>query len=176
MDSDVVTLRDPFPILRKQLAPQDTMVLASVDGRFPDEDPHECERAYSHEQRWGRSAAQWKLCGGFFYLQSSRAALQFLRDWERRLQGPDAGAKNQPHYNAALRAVAPSLRVEVMACDLFPNGYRYSSTRWRAAQNRTPIAVHANWIKGSTLKQQHLRSRGLWRTSFTSRAMNDSTK
>lgn len=183
MDTDVVALRDPMPILHAQLAALGAsgrdatagLVLASVDGRFPDEDPHECGRAYSESTRWGRSAGGGKLCGGLFYLRSGPGTLRFLRDWERRLRGPGAGAKNQPHYNEALRSASGTLQVEVMPCDLFPNGYRYNSAAWKAAQRRAPVVVHANWMKGAAVKQQRLQSWGLWRGSGTTWGANGST-
>ncbi len=210
MDTDVVALANPFPIIRAQLhlaalsddgaelsgddaapgsvpgswsptdrtasrgssqrralgapaAPGAPALLASVDGRVPDEDLHECRVAYTGDGRWGRSAGGWKLCGGLFYVQPGAAALAFLRDWERRLRAPGAGAKNQPHYNEALRAHQQALRVVVLPCDLFPNGFRFASAAWRTAQRRSPVLVHANWLKGSRAKHERLRQWGLWR-------------
>ena len=192
MDTDVVALANPFTTIRAQLelvarskdvsdlAGDDAIgdlrgshaigssagtpvLLASVDGRVPEEDWHECAVAYTEDARWGRSAGGWKLCGGLFYLQQGSASLAFLRDWERRLRAPGAGAKNQPHYNEALRAHRHTLPVRVLPCDLFPNGYRYSSATWRAAQRRSPVLVHANWLKGSRAKHERLREWGLWR-------------
>ena len=157
MDTDVVALSDPLAAVRAQRAEihgdrggsnsgssggsSGGVLLASVDGRVPAENPHECERTYTQDARWGRSAGGWKLCGGLFYLEHSAAALSFLHDWERRLRAPGAGAKNQPHYNEALRA-SPQMRVHVLPCDLFPNGFRYANGAWRRAQRRAPIAVH----------------------------------
>ena len=161
MDTDVVALTNPFPSIRAQLDDANQsgggsggLILASVDGRVPEEDLHECRRVYTVDVRWGRSASGWKLCGGLFYLRHGDAALGFLREWERRLRAPAAGAKNQPHYNEALRAVSCStsdtagcgsrLSVRILPCDLFPNGYRYASDEWRRAQRRKPLAVHNN--------------------------------
>ena len=163
MDTDVVALANPFPSIRAQLDEADQsggggsrgLILASVDGRVPEEDLHECRSAYTADARWGRSASGWKLCGGLFYLRHGDAALGFLREWERRLRAPAAGAKNQPHYNEALRAFGCSatadpqacsnrLSVRILPCDLFPNGYRYASEAWRHAQRRKPLAVHNN--------------------------------
>lgn len=60
MDTDVVVLHDPFPLLRDLLAANGAMegvhLLASVDGRVPDENLHECSHTYSNEARWGKSA------------------------------------------------------------------------------------------------------------------------
>ena len=183
MDTDVVALSNPFAIIRAQLAvgvelaaaasggmalPGATggLMLASVDGRVPEENLQECDRAYTHNARWGRSAGGWKLCGGLFYLQRWEAALAFLRDWERRLRSPGAGAKNQPHYNEALRAatlqLAAPLRVQLLSCELFPNGFRYSSDAWRRANRRPPVLVHNNWIKGSEAKLERFQRWGLW--------------
>ena len=113
--------------------------------------------------RWGRSAGGWKLCGGLFYLPRSEAALAFLGDWERRLRLPGSGAKNQPHYNEALKAAGRKLRVELLPCGLFPNGARYASDAWRRAQREGPVAVHNNWIKGLEAKEARFRAWGLWR-------------
>lgn len=168
MDTDVVALSNPFPAIYGQLAANalgavnsSGSILASVDGRFPDEDPTECGRAYTTSPRWGHSAGGWKLCGGLFYLSHSDAALDFLREWERKLRAPGSGAKNQPHYNEALRT-SDSLQVRVLPCDLFPNGYRYTSARWRGAQRRTPVLVHNNWIKGADAKLGRFKRWGMW--------------
>ena len=166
LDTDVVTLANPFPTIRSQLplagSSASALVLASVDGRVPAEDPRECGVAYSADARWGRSASGWKLCGGLFYVQQGSAALAFLRDWERRLRAPASGAKNQPHYNEALRAHQLTLPVRVLPCDLFPNGYRYASAAWRRAQTRSPLMVHGNWLKGSAAKLERFREWGMW--------------
>ena len=179
MDTDVITRVDPFPTIRAELqaaaaaaaeglersggvTSRGPVLLASVDGRVPEEDLHECRLAYSAEPRWGRSASGWKLCGGLFYVQRGSAALAFLRDWERRLRGPRAGAKNQPHYNEALRAHQASLTLRLLPCDLFPNGFRYASAAWRQAQRRSPLAVHGNWVKGSAAKLERFRQWGFW--------------
>jgi hypothetical protein len=169
MDTDVVALSDPLAAVRLQLASAgeasgarggSELLLASVDGRVPDEDLHECRRAYSAEARWGGSAGGWKLCGGLFYLRRGDAAIDFLRDWERRLKAPRAGAKNQPHYNDALRAAR--LQLQLLPCDLFPNGFRYASDAWRSAQHRRPVAVHANWVKTPAAKLARFHSWGMW--------------
>lgn len=167
MDTDVVALADPFAAVRRELA--DTaaaterggLLLASVDGRVPEENLHECRRAYTADPRWGRSAGGWKLCGGLFYLRRGDAAVAFLGDWERRLRAPRAGAKNQPHYNEALRAAA-ALRVRLLPCELFPNGFRYASEAWRRAQQRVPVAVHNNWVRrASAPRPRHEHTRPL---------------
>ena len=171
MDTDVVALADPFAVIRSQLAVIGNgdnaggLLLASVDGRVPDEDLHECRRQYSNDyQRWGRSAGGWKLCGGLFYLKRGDAAVAFLSDWERRLRAPGAGAKNQPHYNEALQkaSVGGALSVRLLPCELFPNGFRYASDAWRRAQSRKPVAVHNNWIKGHEAKLERFKRWGLW--------------
>ena len=166
MDTDVVALADPLPVLRDLLGANASssppQLLASVDGRFPDEDPRECAQYYSAETRWGASAGGSKLCGGLFYLRHGARSLALVDAWEARLRGPRAGAKNQPHYNDALRAAA-GLRVRVLPCDLFPNGYRYASESWRRAQRRPPLAVHNNWIKGHAAKLARFKEWGLWR-------------
>jgi rhamnogalacturonan II specific xylosyltransferase len=190
MDTDVVALANPFPVIRAQLGQRARMgggadggadddgggrglILASVDGRFPEEEVSECRRAYSPSARWGRSAGGWKLCGGLFYLRHGAGALAFLRDWERRLAAPGAGAKNQPHYNDALRsATASGMAVELLPCDRFPNGYRYASSAWRAAQaphTRKPVLVHNNWIKGHEAKLARFREWGMWMDNRTAR-------
>ena len=161
MDTDVVALANPFPFLGGLLEGNASVaLLASVDGRFPPEKPGECAQMYTHEARWGRSAGTSKLCGGLFYLRPGAPTLAFLRAWERRLHGAKAGAKNQPHYNEALRAVGLPLRL--LPCDLFPNGYRYASEAWRAAQRRRPLLVHNNWIVGHDAKLQRFRSWRMW--------------
>ena len=167
MDTDVVAVANPFPHVRALMAeqppPQVPLLLASVDGRVPDDNLRECGRTYtSDRRRWGRSAGGGKLCGGLFYLQHGVSATAFLQDWERRLRAPGAGAKNQPHYNEAISAAATSLSVRTLPCDLFPNGYRYGRAQWRSAQRRKPVLVHANWLKGAATKQQHLQAWGLW--------------
>ena len=136
------------------------LLLASVDGRVPDENLRECSQVYSADSRWGRSASGWKLCGGLFYLQHGDAALAFLREWERRLAAPGAGAKNQPHYNEALRRSGLDLRL--LPCDLFPNGYRYASETWRRAQRAKPVLVHNNWIKGHEAKLARFKEWDMW--------------
>ena len=177
MDTDVIALSNPFPVIRAQVAESfrehsksgssggsSGLLLASVDGRVPDEDLRECRQAYSSNRRWGRSAGGWKLCGGLFYLQHGNAALAFLREWENRLAKPGAGAKNQPHYNEALRTSSSGLSVQLLPCDLFPNGYRYASHAWRRAQGegRRPVLVHNNWIKGHEAKLSRFKEWGMW--------------
>ena len=85
-------------------------------------------------------------------------------EWERRLQDPHGPPghrlKNQPHFNAALRAAGT--RVKLLPCDLFPNGYRYASPSWRAAQRRAPISVHNNWIRGAAAKKRRFVEWGFW--------------
>ena len=130
MDTDVVALADPLPVLRDLLGANASsspppQLLASVDGRFPDEDPRECAQYYTAETRWGASAGGSKLCGGLFYLRHGARSLALVDAWEARLRGPRAGAKNQPHYNDAI--VATGVAVSLLPCDLFPNGYRYAS-------------------------------------------------
>jgi len=188
MDTDVVALSNPFTVVRAQLAAAGAMnaadvrggglLLASVDGRVSDENPRECSAQYSRSAQWGHSAGGWKLCGGLFYLPRSDSALAFLREWERRLATPNAGAKNQPHYNEALRAISEegvdkggggSLRVWLLPCELFPNGFRYASVVWRRAQRRSPVAVHNNWIKGLEAKEQRFRAWGMWNASASQR-------
>ena len=82
------------------------------------------------------------------------------RRWDERLRAPRAGAKNQPHYNEALRETRLSSRL--MPCDLFPNGYRYGSDAWRRAQTRPPLLVHNNWIKGAEAKRRCFEKWGMW--------------
>ena len=173
MDTDVVALSNPFPLIHAQLhelsrqgggtVGSGSTLIASVDGRVPEEDLTECGRAYSASARWGSSAGGWKLCGGLFYLQHGRASAAFLDEWERRLHGPGAGAKNQPHYNEALRTKASGLTLRLLPCDLFPNGFRYASEPWRRAQSRAPVLVHNNWIKGHDAKVARFQRWGMWR-------------
>jgi len=162
MDTDVVALANPFPRLRANLdaAGENTAILASVDGRVPATNLLECERSYSNDPQWGHSAGGWKLCGGLFYIRHSVAANAFLREWDRRLRAPGAGAKNQPHYNSALRETGIGFRL--MPCPTFPNGFRYASSAWRQAQSETPLLVHNNWIKGHAAKLERFRLWGLW--------------
>ena len=101
--------------------------------------------------------------------QHGRASARFLREWERRLHGPGAGAKNQPHYNEALRAGASELTMRLLPCDLFPNGYRYASDPWRRAQRRAPLLVHNNWIKGHEAKVARFRKWGMWQGELANR-------
>ena len=68
------------------------------------------------------SAGTWKLCSGLFLLQPGNASLDFVDRWAERLANKQAGAKNQPHYNAAL--AQSNLSATVLPCDLFPNGHR----------------------------------------------------
>ena len=171
MDTDVVALADPFPHIKLQTSKgmrgtgstgaEGGLWLASVDGRVPDENLSECAVSYTRDARWGRSTGGWKLCGGLFYVQPGHAALDVLHDWEKRLRTPGAGAKNQPHYNGALHD-SPTLRVRTLPCDLFPNGYRYASDAWRQVQQRRPVLVHNNWIKGSDAKLRRFREWGMW--------------
>ena len=119
------------------------------------------QQYYSAETRWGASAGGSKLCGGLFYLRHGARSLALVDDWEARLRGPRAGAKNQPHYNDAI--VATGVAVSLLPCDLFPNGYRYASESWRRAQRRPPLAVHNNWIKGHAAKLARFKEWGLWR-------------
>ena len=160
-DTDVVALRDPWPLVRSlaSAAPPATLI-ASVDGRVPADDPHECGASYSVDARWGTSSGGGKLCGGLFYLRAGEPALRFLDAWERLLRAPGAGAKNQPHYNAAVRATGLPLRV--LPCDLFPNGFRYADEAWRRAQRRAPVMVHNNWIKGHAAKLERFTRWHIW--------------
>ncbi|KAL1504223.1 hypothetical protein AB1Y20_010632 [Prymnesium parvum] len=167
MDTDVVTLSDPFPVLSTLLegkSREELSLLASVDGRVPDENVGECRVSYSKELRWGGSAGGWKLCGGLFFIRHSTASRDFLRMWEQRLQEPHAGAKNQPHYNEALRS--SKLPFRLLPCELFPNGYRYASAAWRSKFARIngsqPVLVHNNWIKGHEAKLSRFRMWGMW--------------
>ena len=45
----------------------------------------------------------------------------FVDAWAERLEAKQAGAKNQPHYNAAL--AQSNLSASVLPCNLFPNGH-----------------------------------------------------
>ena len=93
-----------------------------------------------------------------------------LLAWEQRLHNPQGPIgnhlKNQPHFNAALRDA--NLRVTLLPCNLFPNGYRYASEKWRAAQlwlngePWRPVSVHNNWIKGAAAKLRRFVEWGLW--------------
>mgnify|MGYP002632866031 CR=1 FL=1 len=163
MDTDVVALRDPFPIISELLggaSSEQLGLLASVDGRVPGDNLSECAVSYTSDPQWGRSAGGWKLCGGLFYIRQSPGARAFLRAWERSLASPAAGAKNQPHFNQALRET--NLPLRVLPCEKFPNGYRYASDAWRAAQRRPPVLVHNNWIKGHEAKMKRFRAWGMW--------------
>ena len=96
MDTDVVALSDPFPLIRRHTAaanananananagtavaraasagvhgdnavsrppPPRGLLLASVDGRVPDERLTECGRHYSRDPRWRASSGTSKLC------------------------------------------------------------------------------------------------------------------
>ena len=79
--------------------------------------------------------------------------------------------KNQPHFNAALRDA--NLRVTLLPCNLFPNGYRYASEKWRAAQQWLngepwrPVSVHNNWIKGHEAKLARFREWAMWDENVT---------
>ena len=82
MDTDVVALADPLPVLRDLLganasASSPPQLLASVDGRFPDEDPRECAQYYTAETRLGRERGREQALRRAFYLRhgarSSRA-------------------------------------------------------------------------------------------------------
>ena len=137
-------------------ASSSALLLASVDGRVPGDNLHECSRAYSTDVRlWGHSAGGWKLCGGLFFIRHGEGAKSFLRDWGRRLRAPKAGGKNQPHYNEALRA-SSALNVSILPCDLFPNGYRFASEAWRSQQLRRPLLVYATYLTWHVVtKHQH---------------------
>ena len=164
MDTDVVTVRDPFPLLHRlaaQAAPSAPLLLASVDGRVPDEDLHECSRRYTVDARWGKSSGTSKLCGGLFYMRSSAATVALARDWEARVRAPGAGKKNQPHFNDAIEA-ARNVTAVLLPCAAFPNGYRYASHAWRRAQPQPPVLVHNNWIKGHAAKLERFREWGMW--------------
>ena len=88
-----------------------------VDGRFPEAAPRECGKIYSDDKaQWGASAGTWKLCSGLFLLQPGNASLDFVDRWAERLANKQAGAKNQPHYNAAL--AQSNLSATVLPCDL----------------------------------------------------------
>ena len=63
----------------------------------------ECGRRYTDDQsRWQASANTSKLCSGLWLLQPGNASLAFLDAWAARLLAKRAGAKNQPHFNAAI--------------------------------------------------------------------------
>ena len=92
MDTDVVALSDPFPLIRAAASaatavpiiaraharahadtdaaasadtaspPPRGLLLASVDGRVPDERLTECGRYYSRDPRWRSSSGTSKLC------------------------------------------------------------------------------------------------------------------
>ena len=128
--------------------------------QVPSDDLHECGASYSLDRRWGTSSGTGKLCGGLFFLRAGDRALSFLNAWERLLRAPGAGAKNQPHYNTAVRTT--SLPLRVLPCDLFPNGFRYADNAWRRAQRRTPIMVHNNWIKGHVAKLERFKQWNMW--------------
>ena len=87
-----------------------------------------------------------------------------MHDWDRRLHAVGAGAKNQPHYNGALRETGIGIRL--MPCPAFPNGFRYASYAWRKAQRKKPLLVHNNWIKGHDAKRERFRLWGLWIEPF----------
>ena len=161
-DTDVAAVGKPWPVvhaLASAAPPVD--FLGSVDGRVPPTDLGECARRYSVDRaRWGASAGTSKLCGGLFYARATPRTIAFAAAWERRVSAPGAGAKNQPHFNAALDAAKLPLRL--LPCDLFPNGYRYASGEWRAAQRRGPLLVHNNWIKGHAAKRERFERWGLW--------------
>ena len=224
MDTDVVALSDPFPLIRQHaaaataaaaaaaaaataaakagttvpriasasvnadnpLSPRPRgLLLASVDGRVPDERLAECGRYYSHDPRWRASSGTSKLCGGLFFARSSAATIALALDWERRVNALNAGQKNQPHFNAALDA-ARNVHVALLPCAQFPNGARYASPAWRRAQlthpqlahpqlahpqapqqDQGPVLVHNNWIKGHAAKRARFREWGLWRVNAT---------
>ena len=164
MDTDVVTVSDPFPLLHRLAAhapPSAPLLLASVDGRVPDENLHECSRRYTVDARWGKSSGTSKLCGGLFYMRCSAATVALVRDWEARVRAPGAGRKNQPHFNDAIEA-ARNVTTVLLPCASFPNGYRYASHAWRRAQPQPPVLVHNNWIKGHAAKLERFREWGMW--------------
>ena len=206
MDTDVVALSDPFPLIRQHAAaaanaanaananaaanagtavpriadnalpsPSRGLLLASVDGRVPDERLTECGRYYSRDPRWRASSGTSKLCGGLFFARSSAATIALALDWDRRVNALNAGQKNQPHFNAALDA-ARNVHVALLPCAQFPNGARYASPAWRRAQlahpqapqqDRGPVLVHNNWIKGHPAKRARFSEWGLWRVNTT---------
>ena len=210
MDTDVVALSDPFPFIRQHAAaaaaaaaanagtavpriasasasadnaltpPPRGLLLASVDGRVPDERLTECGRYYSHDPRWRASSGTSKLCGGLFFARSSAATIALALDWHERVNALNAGQKNQPHFNAALDA-ARNVDVALLPCAQFPNGARYASPAWRRAQlahpqlahpqahqrEQGPVLVHNNWIKGHAAKLARFREWGLWRVNAT---------
>ncbi len=54
--------------------------------------------------------------------------------------------------------------MQLLPCDAFPNGYRYASEVWRAAQRRAPpVLVHNNWLKSPRDKVARFRAWGMWR-------------
>ena len=137
-----------------------------VDGRFPEAAPRECGQFYSDDKaQWGASSGTSKLCSGLFLLQPGNASLDFVDTWAERLANKQAGAKNQPHYNAAL--AQSNLSASVLPCDLFPNGYRYASEVWRKAQGRPPVMVHNNWIVSALKKRKRFKEWGLWRPTLS---------
>ena len=168
-----------------------------VDGRFPEAAPRECGQFYSDDKaQWGASSGTSKLCSGLFLLQPGNASLDFVDAWAERLANKQAGAKNQPHYNAAL--AQSNLSASVLPCDLFPNGtqvastrgtrgtrleavairldlqtahrlagYRYASEAWRKAQGRPPVMVHNNWIVSALKKRKRFKEWGLWRPTLS---------
>lgn len=156
MDTDVVAVRDPFPPIRARLAAAagssgavaaPPLVLASVDGRVPDEALTECGRYYSRDIRWRSSSGTSKLCGGLFFVRAAAATRALAADWEARVGAPDAGKKNQANHPRPHRHLH-----EAAASD--------AATAANRPRSQHPLTVGGATLRSAAALQRRPRRRG----------------
>ena len=117
----------------------------------------------------------FSFCGGFFLLNDTPGAHDFLDEWIHQLRFSTM-AKNQPALNRAIFAsLQKKLRLLVLPCDLYPNGWRYFCLEirarkkrfncgfdWRMQQKREALMVHVTYAKGAAVKRDRLKQIDLW--------------
>ena len=132
-DSDVVFLRDPFPVLAK-LPTLDFLIQS--DARFS-----------------VKNADLSTLCSGFYFVRSTPSSIGVLstNDSECLEWGGDQDMFRSRIFKQGLASA------RLLPRQLFPNG-----SLWLNAPPDDPVAVHFNWLVGTRDKIKAMKATGVW--------------
>mmetsp|Transcript_10840 Transcript_10840/g.19809 ORF Transcript_10840/g.19809 Transcript_10840/m.19809 type:complete len:1095 (-) Transcript_10840:351-3635(-) len=151
MDSDIVTVQNPFPVL---LDDQESDIQVQLDPMFG-----------------AKSPKHIPLNGGLFYVRSTKNSIKLLENiMQIIIKSPNLN--DQDALNLVVQTQR-DLKYRVLDTNLFPNGIHYfrrmhhsesgsGSGSASARSKDAPVMIHNNWVSGSSSKIERFSNAGLW--------------
>ena len=180
-DLDLVWARNPLPALVKAMGRLQNTRMGAPPQTWPidvvamDDDPahvgHTCSPL-------PKRMDDMYLCTCFLFVAPTAAAISLMEEWKARMDRFAWKHVNQFAFNLAVGQPRSPLQVRVLDRYSFPSGNVWNAKdetvgnadAVRAKARARHVVVHANYVKGSSLKRNLLRSVGLWAAERTASA------